>query len=61
MIYIQVICGAPNLNLMLGDLQEDMNKQIKQSGAFVVVDQEITSQGRTNLCAGCHKPIQVTT
>ena len=25
-----MIGGAPNLDMMLGDLQEDMNKQVKQ-------------------------------
>ena len=51
----QVIGGAPNLDMMLGDLQENMNKQgvkIKQKGVCgacgkPIVGQVITALGQT--------------
>ena len=47
MIISQVIGGAPSLDMMLGDLQEDMNKQgikTKQKGVCWVCSKPILGQ-----------------
>ena len=65
----QVIGGAPNLDMMLGDLQENMNKQgvrIKQKGVCgacgkPIVGQVVTALGRTwhPECFTCNECNQV--
>ena len=48
----QVIGGAPSLDMMLGDLQEDMNKQgvkTKQKGVCWVCSKPILGQVKHSL------------